>query len=351
MIHTLRGPPAAEGVYEAMHMFPARLFLPLMLGLLLYSGGCGGVSFLVTPVAGTRALGEVELQRDGLFAADKIAVIDVDGVLRNDRGGTVLGLWESQNPVATLREKLDKAARDRSVRAVVLRINSPGGGVTASDLMHAEVERFKRRTGKPVVASLLDVAASGGYYLACASDRIIAHPTTITGSIGVIMVAPDFSGTMAKIGARANIIKSGPLKDAGSPFREMSSGDRAYFQKLIDEMYERFLAVVAAGRPGLRPETLRAIADGRVYLAGEALSNGLVDAIGSLDDAVAAAREAGGLGSRPVVVVQYARPAEWRPNYYAAAPGQPATQINLVNVELPEWLNGGQPQFLYLWLP
>lgn len=334
----------------------------LLLGLLVATSGCGGVSFLITPVVGARTLAEVELQRESLLADDKIAIIEISGVLRNDESGAPLGLWASENPVVALREKLDQAAADRAVRAVILRINSPGGGVTASDLMHAEVLRFRKRSGKPVIAALLDVAASGGYYVACAAERIIAHPTTVTGSIGVIMVTPDISGTLAKIGARTNVIKSGPMKDAGSPFREMNPADREHFQGLIDAMYERFLSVVRQGRPKLDPDALRRLADGRVYLAPTALAEGLVDEIGSLDDAISAARSAARLDRRKIVVVQYARPADWRPNYYAAAPGTVGTAgsvgspgvpaaINLINVELPAWLAGGSPQFMYLWTP
>ena len=138
-------------------------------------------------------------------------------------------------------EKLDKATEDPSVKAIVLRINSPGGGVTASDLMYNEVMAYKKRTGKPVVAVLMDVAASGGYYLACSADEIIAQPTTVTGSIGVIMQTVSFAGTMSKLGITADAITSGKMKDAGSPLKAMKPEEREIFQKLVNQFYDRFV--------------------------------------------------------------------------------------------------------------
>ncbi len=311
--------------------------------------GCGPTSFLITPVPADRGLREHVLLREGLWATRKIALIDVDGILKNSRARSLTGLV-GENPVAFFKEKLDRAARDKRVRAVVVRINSPGGGVTASDLMHAELQRFRQRTHKPVIACLLDVAASGGYYIACAADRIFAHPTTVTGSIGVIMIAPEFSGTMQKLGVRVNVIKSAELKDAGSFFRAMNPTDRAVFEQMIAQMYERFLEVVRRGRPGIPPERLRELADGRVYLAPAAQDHGLIDEIGTIEDAVRAAKAAAGLAGERVLVVSYARPLAHRPNVYARGDAPPA-QVNLLNVQLPDWLHSPSPQFMYLWAP
>lgn len=311
--------------------------------------GCGPTSLLITPVPADRGLVEHEVSRESFWARDKVLLLDLDGVITSTSRPSILGL-PPQNPVSVFKEKLDKAGRDRRMRAVVLRINSPGGGVTASDLMYTELRRFKEETELPVVAVLMDTAASGGYYVACAADRIVAHPTTVTGSIGVIMVTPDLSGAMSKIGVRANIIKSGPMKDAGSPFRAMSETDRAVFQAMIDNMYERFLAVVAAGRPHLEAAQVRQLADGRVFLGPQARADGLVDELGTVQDAIRVAKEAAGLDDTPVVVVAYARSIDHRPNVYAERPpGAPSVQ--LVNIELPDWLRDPAPQFLYLWAP
>ncbi len=312
--------------------------------------GCQGTSFLVTPVRVTQGLEERVIIRESAWANNKIALIDVDGVLENQRERMVVTGARGENPVALFKEKLDKAARDQRVRAVVVRINSPGGTVTASDLMHTELRDFRARTDKPVVASMLDVAASGGYYLACAADRIFAHPTTITGSIGVVMLLPEFSGTMQKLGIGMRTFKSGDMKDAGSIFREMTPEERAVFQRLIMGMYERFLAVVRQGRPDLPPERLVALADGRVYLGPEAREHGLVDDIGTIQDALVAAKEAAGLADKKVLVVQYGRPLSHRPNVYARG-SEPAPQVNVVNLNLPDWLSDPAPRLMYLWAP
>ncbi|MFQ6048759.1 MAG: signal peptide peptidase SppA, partial [Phycisphaerae bacterium] len=287
----------------------------------------------------------VVIREQGLWPA-KIALIDVSGILVDQRRPELLG--EGEHPVSLLAEKLDKAASDRAVKAVVVRINSPGGSVTASDLIHHQIRSFKVRTGKPVVAVLMDVAASGAYYVACACDKIIAHPTTVTGSIGVLMQTVSFAGLMQKLGIRSEAIKSGPRKDAGSFLRDLTPEERQIFQRLIDEFHQRFIETVAAGRPKLSKRRVAELADGRVYSAKQALELGLVDQIGTLADAVAEAKRRAGLRRANVVI--YHRPLGWRPNVYAAWPGQGAT-MSLLNVQLPGWPVPTTPQFMYLWSP
>lgn len=331
--------------------FPCTSMTTLTLGVTLLGsllGGCGPTSFLITPVPADRALDEQTVLRESVWAQDRIALIDIDGVLQNKHEASLLGP-AGEHPVSLLTEKLRQAATDKRVRAIVLRINSPGGTVTASDLMYTEVQRFKQRTGKPVIACMLDVAASGGYYIACAADHIIAHPTTVTGSIGVILVLPEFSGTMQKLGVAVNVVKSGAMKDAGSMFRDLAPQDRAMFQKLIDGMYARFVDVVHDGRPQIEPDRLKELADGRVFLAGEARDAGLVDQVGTLREAIRAAKQAAGIADRSVKVVRYVRPLQWRPNIYAHTPTP--SPVSLVNVELPDWLEQSAPQMMYLWAP
>lgn len=311
--------------------------------------GCGPTGgYKITPIPVDKTLEETVIMREpGLAVADKIAVIDVDGVIINARKG---GLFtRGDNPVSLLTEKLTAASNDNHVRAVVLRINSPGGGVAASNLMYDEIKHFKERTGRPVVAMMLDLAASGGYYVACACDDIIAHRTTVTGSIGVIMMTLDLSGALKRIYIKPNIIKSAPMKDSGSPFREMKPEDRAIFQNLIDGYHEQFVGVVDAGRPKLSTETVRELADGRIYSAQQALENGLVDRIGTMRDAVALAKQRS--GAKKVRVVMYHRPLGWTPNYYAHAPAGGPSTFNLINLNLSEWLTPATPKFLYLWAP
>jgi len=323
----------------------AGLFVPLAL---VAVAGCGRTAFKVEAVPAEHALEETTVIDEGGFFPAKIALIDVSGLISNSHKHTLLG--EGENPVSVFVENLDKAAGDPAVKALVLRINSPGGGVTASDIMHSELLHFKERThGKrPVVAMMMDVAASGGYYLACGADEIVALPTTVTGSIGVIMLTPDFSGTLNKIGAKVNAIKSGKMKDAGSPFRSMSFEERAFFQKLVNEYYDGFVKVVAAGRPKLEEAKIRELADGRVYTGRQALELGIVDKVGTLRDALVDVKQQ--IGAKHVRVVTYKRPGEEKENIYAQAPGA-ATQVNLFNIEIPESLMITEPQFLYLWAP
>ncbi len=312
------------------------------------AASCSAPSFLITPVSSRRQLVETELSRETFFARDKIALIDVSGTIQNAETGFFLS--PGDNPVSLLLEQLDAARRDKAVKAVILRINSPGGTVVASELMHDEIIHFRKTTGKPVVAVMMDVAASGGYYVACASDEIVARPSTVTGSIGVIMLMFDVTGTMNMIGVKGDAITSGPFKDAGSPFRTMKPEEREWFQRIVLDMYERFVKVVVAGRPKLDEATVRKLADGRVYTAGQALEVGLIDRIATLRDTVDSVKKR--VHSSAIRLVAYARPYDYRPNYYASAPAYPTmTQVNLMNIDLPTSLLPHTPRFLYLWAP
>jgi protease-4 len=246
--------------------------------------------------------------------------------------------------LARVREELEKAADDDRIRAVVLRINSPGGTVTASDILYHEIMRFKERRKIPVVASILDVGASGGYYVALAADRIYAHPTTVTGSIGVLMLTVNAGGLLEKIGVTASYVKSGEFKDMGSPFRSLRPEERQLFQELIDRFYGQFVTLVARSRR-LDEARVRALADGRIYTAPEARGLGLVDEIGYLEDAIAAARAAAGVAEAKVVA--YHRPRQYRATIYSSAePPAPAARLP----DLARIVVSG-PRFLYLWWP
>lgn len=315
---------------------------------LVLAMGCGPTAYKITPVSASRDLIENTVLAEGGLFPGKIVLIDVEGLLLNGKEFQLLG--QGENPVATFVEKLDKAAADPSVRAVVLRINSPGGSVTASDIMYAELIRFRKRFKgeKPVVAVMMDVAASGGYYIACAADRIVAHPTTVTGSIGVIMQMINFTGTMNKLGINADAITSGPMKDAGSPFRPMTGEERAVFQSIVDQFYDRFVAVVAAGRPDLDEARVRELADGRVYSGPQAMELGFVDEVGTLKSTFAHLKDV--LDLDKIKVVTYQRPYAYKPNVYADAPAGPP-QVNLVNIQLLRQWPYPETQFLYLWMP
>ena len=228
----------------------------------------------------------------------------------------------------------------------MVRINSPGGTVTASDIMFRELELFKRQTRRPVIAVMMDVAASGGYYIALAADSIVAHPTTVTGSIGVIMLTLNAEGLLQKIGVATNSIKSGEHKDMGSPFRTLSAEERGIFQGVIDDLYRQFFVKVAERRQ-IPVDTARALADGRIYTAQQALAHHLIDQIGYMPDALALARRAAGVEEARVIV--YHRPREYRATYYAT------TEVAATSLERSmsqfATLVGPGPRFLYLWWP
>lgn len=309
--------------------------------------GCSPQGVVIRPAPPMDGLEETVIAgSDDWLTFEKIAVIDVDGIITNGAESSLLGA-PGENPVSLFIEKLARAAGDRRVKAVVVRINSPGGTVAASDAMHHALADFRKTTGKPVVACLLDVAASGGYYLACGCDGIIAQPSTVTGSIGVIFQTVSIKGTMDKIGVSAVAIKSGELKDMASPLKRLAPAERQVLQKLVMDFYGQFTAVVLAGRPKLTADTLKPLADGRVFTAPAALEAGLIDRIGYPDEAARWAKELAGAGK--VKVVMYHRPLGYTPNYYARWDGQ--ANAALLTLNLPHWLRATGPQFLYLWQP
>jgi len=310
----------------------------------LLVGGCGTPSLLITPVSNTQKLREAQVA--GGKSGDKIALIEVEGVLVNARTGGFL--QPTENKVSLFKEQLDRAASDDKVKAVVLRVNSPGGTVTASDTMYEMIKRFKAKTNKPVIASLQEVAASGGYYVACASDAIVASPTSVVGSIGVIFNTFDASRGLDKIGIRAEAIKSGPLKDMGSPFKAMTADERAVMQGMVDEYYGRFLGIVKERRPITDEAKVKNATDGRVFSGQQALAAGLVDHLGMLEDAVKLARRSANAPGAKVIM--YKRPYGYSGSIYANGP-TPTPQANVMHLELPGTDSFLPTGFYYLWQP
>jgi len=235
---------------------------------------------------------------------------------------------------------------------VVLRIDTPGGGVTASDIIYREIREFRERTGKPVIAQMMGMAASGGVYISMAADRIYAHPTTLTGNIGVISVFPRLEGLAGKIGMDVRVIKSGDKKDIGSMWRDFTPEERRILQSVIDEYYGKFLEVVLESRGNAGSSRLREIADGRVLTAWQALEAGLIDGVCYLPESIEKAKEESGISDS--VVVTYKRRHEYRENIYSLhgseAPSA-RTQIGLFNVDAGGVSMDTTPRFMYLWAP
>lgn len=320
-----------------------RLVVLLLLSLL--TAGCGSVvSIDLSPRV--RPLEEETVEGSG---DAKILLMDLSGFLSDESTSTLLNLTAPPARVPLLvrvREELKKAAADEKVKALVIRVNTPGGTVTASDVIYRELELFRREKPIPIIAVMMDVAASGGYYVSLAADTIVAHPTTVTGSIGVIMLSLNAEGLLQKIGVTTSAFKSGERKDMGSPFRAPTEEERKIFQSLIDGLYGQFLSRLVESRK-LPLDTARTIADGRVYTAQQALGLKLIDQIGYMDDVLKLARQKIGVDEARVVV--YHRPADYRATYYARAESS-SGGLDVTATQLASLIGGG-PRFLYLWLP
>jgi protease-4 len=274
--------------------------------------------------------------------ASKIAVVPVEGTIAsadNTLGGT--------QPTATpegLADALRQAGQDTSVVAVVLEVNSPGGGVTASDEMHQSILDFRKNTGKPVVVSMGDTAASGGYYISTAADRIVANETTLTGSLGVIFQLNNFAEVADKYGIKQVVIKSGKYKDMGNAFRKMTPEEREIFQSIVDESYSEFVDVISEGRK-IPEDRVREIADGRVYSGIQARDLGLVDSFGDLDEASATAGRLA--DAKDTSVVRYVQEPTLTETLLARlAPQEPQAQqiMDAAGLDL-------EPKPYYLYLP
>jgi protease-4 len=310
------------------------LVLLLLASVLLNVGlwvGQAGAGFAMD--GGAPVLRSAPFEAEQLVAAeepgtrDRIVQLDVTGVITGDSGPG------GGSMVEEIKRALHQAVEDSRVKAIVLRIDSPGGEVTASDTLYAAVKEAAAK--KPVVAYLDSVAASGGYYIACGAERIVAHPTGITGSIGVIMSGYGVQGLMEKAGVETRTFKSGAMKDAGAMSRAMTEPERAFFQELVMRNYERFVGIVSAAR-GVSVDLLRAgVADGRVVLGEAAVAEKLADEVGYVEAAYEAARRLAGVDDAEVV--RYTRTPGWRDflGFLAESGGGAGGGAMKVQVEVP----------------
>ena len=273
---------------------------------------------------------------------DKVAVIPVQGAIAS--ADSSLGGAQPTVTPEGLADALAQAADDDGVQAVVLEVNSPGGGVTASDEMHQSIVDFKKNTGKPVVVSMGDTAASGGYYISTAADEIVANETTLTGSLGVIFQLNNFEELADKYGYKQVVIKSGEFKDIGNSFRQITPEEREIFQSLVDESYAEFVDVISSGR-GISKDRVREIADGRIYSGQRAKELGLVDSFGGLDEASAEARELANAGQ--ATVVRYVQAPTFTDTLLSGLSPQPTAAERLVQ----ESGLSLEPKPYYLYLP
>ena len=327
-----------------------RRHLPLSVLATLLAASIGGCVFITgdfNPLG--RRQQPLEEREVGGSGDAKVLLVDLAGVITAEEREGAFGLRTSESSVARLEAELDKAAGDDEVRAVVVRVNSPGGTVTASDIIYERLMRFKAERRVPVLVQMMDVAASGGYYAALAGDEIIASPTSVTGSIGVIFTNISVAGLMDKLGVRDQTVASGAMKDIGSPLRTMTAAERAVLESLIGDMQARFVGLVRTRRPGLSEEMKTQMVDGRVFSADQALAGGLVDGIGYLEQTIERARLKAGLSE--ATVIRYRRPDEVGYGLYSrlGAPPAAGTEVNILSLGEPLLPPG--PRFLYLWAP
>ena len=272
----------------------------------------------------------------------KVVCIEAYGVISFAKSSS--GFFQEQGLATRIIKQIEQAEKDNDVVAILLIVDSPGGGVTASDIIYDKLTHFKNsKKGRKVVALLRDLAASGGYYISAASDKIVAHRTTVTGSIGVILSSINIKALGEKIGIKDVTIKSGKYKDILNPFRDASPEEITILQDVINDLYSRFVSIVATNR-NMTISEVRKIANGSIYSAPRALSIGLIDQIGTFETAVNALKNL--TGKNKLKFVKYKRNVTFFDLF--------SSKINLapkINLPLPEHWSSRSPAFQYLWQP
>jgi protease-4 len=315
-------------------------FITGMLVLSLITACAGPQVKLFTDA--TDPLKEFTIEGSG---SDKILLIPVRGTISDSPKKGLLS--SSPSMVEQVVAQLRKAEQDKRIKAVLFKVNSPGGTITASDLLYHEILSYKERTNAKVIVCMMDLAASGGYYMSLPADKIMAHPTSLTGSVGVVFLQPKVMGLMDKLGLGVDVKKYGKNKDMGSPFRENTEEEQKLFQITIDQLGERFTSLVKKHRK-LDPQALAEMSTARLFLAEEALKLGLIDKIGYLSDAVKESKQLAGLPGDARVVL-YRRAEHPDDNLYSiSGVASESSSLSLINIELPESLNP-TTGFYYIW--
>ncbi len=292
--------------------------------------------------ATSKPLQEITLEGTG---KDKILLISVSGMISTAPKRGVL--TSSPSLVEQVVMELNKAKTDKNIKAVLLKINSSGGTITGSDILYREIADYKEKSGNKVCVIMMDVAASGAYYLSLPADMIMAHPTTVTGSVGVIFIRPKVNALLDKVGIGVEISKFGSLKDMGSPYRPTTEEEKALIQKTVDAYGKRFMDLVGKHRK-LDTAQITDISTARVFIADEALRLGMIDKIGYIPNAIKETRAITGLPD-DAKIVAYRRRDVPEDNYYRNALTEPQTTgLSLVNITLPDIFTAGAG-FYYLW--
>jgi protease-4 len=324
-------------------MFQLTHLISCLLVLSLCSCTCISIPPFVLPV---QPLEERVIEGKG---PNKILLLDISGIISEEQQSRGMGLKEELSMVDRLKEELKKAESDNTIRGLIVRINSPGGTVTASDIIYHELREFKKKTGAKVIASLMDTATSGGYYVAVAADSIIAHPTTITAGIGVIALKFNVAELLSKIGVEEESIKSGDKKDLMSPFRPTTPEERKILQTIIDKLHHRFIKVIEEGRPSLTQAAIARIADGRIFTSDQALEAKLIDGIGYLDDTINMMKD--DLGIQDASVIVYFRPGSYKGTIYSGGIPSSPPSFDVISINGKGLSVLPDVRFMYLWMP
>lgn len=313
----------------------------LLVSVHLALGGCMFPTVKLFTDA-TDPLQEFTLEGD---AKGKVLMIPVNGIISDISKKGMMRTAPSL--VQDIVSQLRLAEKDPEIGAVIFKIDSPGGSVTASDIIYHEILAFKERTGKKVTAVIMNVAASGGYYMALPADFIMAHPTSVTGSVGVIFMRPKVYGLMDKIGVDVSATTSGENKDMGSPFRKATEAEDKIFQSLTDSLGKRFVDLVVEHRH-ITPDAVRDISTARIYLAEDALRLGLIDEIGYMADAIDRSKKMAGLDENSRVVV-YRREEFADDNLYNSQTRYGDAHVSLFDLGIPDAALFNLSGFYYLW--
>ena len=323
------------------YFFRIRVLLSLILFVaVLNSFGCATIN--ISPSLGD--LEEVTIEGDG---PGKILLIDFSGIINNQKNRNITGNIISLGMVEKIRSILNKAEKDKEIQALLIKMNSPGGTVTASDIIFHLLNEYKENNKVRVYVQVMDLAASGGYYVALAGDEIIAHPTSLVGSIGVIALKVNLKDLMTKIGVDWEIVKSGDKKDFMSPFRSFTKEERDLFQDTIDKYHQRFITTITQNRPKLKTTQVELLADGRVFDSEQAKKLNLIDDIGYVTDTIERIKL--DLNDLNLKLVTYHRSNKYQGNIYSQF--QKPTSFNIINVDLGLNPNSLSPYFLYIWSP
>ena len=314
---------------------------------LLLAGGCVSPLKVKFFTDASDPLNEYTL--DG-WGYEKILLINAGGIIANTSDFDLMKA--KPNMVQEIVSQLKMAEEDPRVKAVIIKVNSPGGSVTASDIIYQEITRFKARKKCPIVVCMMDLAVSGGYYISLPADKIYAHPTTVTGSVGAVFINPNVTGLMGKLGVEVDVSKSGKNKDMCSWFRRSSPEEKQIMDSLIKQMGDRFVSLTVKNRK-LTPENAELAASARIFTAEDAKKAGLIDEVGYFEDALKCAR---GLAKIPDTskLVVYRRTEYPNDNIYNVSSGAVAPQepkYSLVKLGILEDAAEIRPGFYYMWLP